>query len=229
MRLKSLHINKIPFEVVDLAGEVLLLRAENSLIAQIGRSLRELNLDFVSDIIVTETEICLRLNRPLEHEDIDCFGMVPLSRAAGRLLRLPIHFDLAAAESQIRLNSGLSADAYCNRLLAGQFEVAMLGFLPGFAYLGGLDDGLQLPRMKTPDTRIAPQTLAAGGPYLGLYSLPSPAGWWPLGRFPTPILGLQGQRPSLIGPGDRLVLEAIDAQEFQALLTTDILTYNGIT
>lgn len=65
---------------------------------------------------------------------------------------------------------------------AAEYRVAMLGFLPGFAYLDGLDPRLIQPRRAAPRERIAPHSLAVGGPYTAVYPWPSPGGWHLLGR-----------------------------------------------
>jgi UPF0271 protein len=65
---------------------------------------------------------------------------------------------------------------------AGEYEVAFLGFLPGFAYLRGLDARLVLPRRPTPRSRVAPGSLGIAGPYTGVYPFASPGGWHLLGQ-----------------------------------------------
>lgn len=82
------------------------------------------------------------------------------------------------------------------------YDVAFMGFLPGFPYLHGLDARLQLPRRSTPRPRVPAGTVAIGGPYAGVYPFASPGGWHLLGRLLTPQLF--GDAGALLRPGDRV-------------------------
>ena len=82
------------------------------------------------------------------------------------------------------------------------YEVAFMGFLPGFPYLHGLDPRLVLPRRSTPRARVPAGAVAIGGPYAGVYPLESPGGWHLLGQLLTPQL--LGEAGPLLRPGDRV-------------------------
>lgn len=83
-----------------------------------------------------------------------------------------------------------------------EYEVAFLGFLPGFAYLRGLDPRLVVPRRDTPRVRVPPGAVAIGGPYTGIYPCASPGGWHLLGtNVGVPIWDSEGP---LLAPGDRV-------------------------
>ena len=82
------------------------------------------------------------------------------------------------------------------------YDVAFMGFLPGFPYLHGLDARLQLPRRSTPRPSVPAGAVAIGGPYAGVYPLASPGGWHLLGQLLMPqLLGAEG---ALLRPGDRV-------------------------
>lgn len=86
--------------------------------------------------------------------------------------------------------------------LAPVYDVAFMGFLPGFPYLHGLDTRLRLPRRSTPRPRVPAGAVAIGGPYAGVYPLASPGGWHLLGQLLTPQLF--GEAGALLRPGDRV-------------------------
>jgi UPF0271 protein len=73
--------------------------------------------------------------------------------------------------------TGLTPAEVVERHASASYVVAVLGFLPGFAYLRGLDAALVVPRRAAPRTRIAPLSVAIAGPYTGVYPFASPGGW----------------------------------------------------
>lgn len=97
---------------------------------------------------------------------------------------------------------GLAVGEVIARHRAPVYEVAFMGFLPGFPYLHGLDARLQLPRRSTPRPRVPAGAVAMGGPYAGVYPFASPGGWHLLGQLLTPQLF--GEAGPLLRPGDRL-------------------------
>ena len=89
--------------------------------------------------------------------------------------------------------------------LAPVYDVAFMGFLPGFPYLHGLDARLRLARRSTPRPRVPAGAVAIGGPYAGVYPFASPGGWHLLGQLLTPQLF--GDDGALLRPGDRVRFE----------------------
>lgn len=225
---RSLHIHNVDFEVTTIADELLFLKAEDALTPLIGQGILSLGLDFVSDVISTEHEICIKLKKSINFDELSKLKEATINLADQRKLKLPILLN-KESKSVIETHTGYTYETYINRLLRQEFTVAMLGFLPGFIYLSGLPEDMHIQRMATPKTRILPHSLAVGGPYLGMYSLPSPGGWNVIGQFATSILDLTSDQPTLLKPGDRLSLEIINAQDFQISEDKTILDYNGLT
>jgi KipI family sensor histidine kinase inhibitor len=115
-------------------------------------------------------------------EQISDFGLVTDDeKASGRLIKIPVEYsgvDLESVAKQV----GLSVGAVIERHAAPEYRVRMMGFMPGFPYLDGLDPVLHLPRRGSPRDRIEPGTVAIGGPHAGIYSVASPGGWHLLGK-----------------------------------------------
>ena len=99
------------------------------------------------------------------------------------------------------------------------YLIDMLGFLPGFAYLGGLDERLHTPRLATPRTRIEPGAVGIGGAQTGIYPLASPGGWRIIGRTPVRPYDPDREPPILYAAGDYLRFVPITAQEFSLIET----------
>jgi len=106
----------------------------------------------------------------------------------------------------------LSIDELARRHAQPTYVVEVIGFLPGFAYLGGLDPSLVRPRRATPRPRVAPLSVAIAGPRTAIYPLPSPGGWNLVGRA-VDCLPFAPDRspPCFFSVGDRVrfVIEGI--------------------
>lgn len=97
------------------------------------------------------------------------------------------------------------------------YEVHLLGFVPGFAYLGGLDRRIATPRRDTPRKSVAPGSVGIGGEQTGVYPCETPGGWNLIGRTPVRLFRPEADPPSLLAPGDRVRFAPISAAEFEAL------------
>lgn len=108
--------------------------------------------------------------------------------------------DLTAAAQ----HCGLSPEDFVRRHHAREYYVQNLGFMPGFAYLGGLDPALHLPRKTTPATRVPAGSVAIGGSFTGVYPAASPGGWHVIGRTTLALFDVHAESPCLLQPGDRV-------------------------
>ena len=93
---------------------------------------------------------------------------------------------------------------------AGEYPVYMMGFTPGFPYLGGMDRRLACPRLETPRTRIPAGSVGIAGEQTGIYPLESPGGWRIIGRTPLRLFDLQREPPCLLAPGDMVRFVSIE-------------------
>lgn len=113
--------------------------------------------------------------------------------------------------------AGLSAAEVAARHAAPEYRVAMIGFMPGFAYLLGLDPALHAPRRATPRTRVPAGSVAIGGAQTGIYPRELPGGWNLIGRTPLALFDPQRNPAVLLHAGRRVRFRAIDAAEFARL------------
>jgi len=80
----------------------------------------------------------------------------------------------------------------------------MMGFTPGFPYMGKLDDALIAPRLEAPRTRVPAGTVAIAGAQTGIYPIPSPGGWQLIGWTPLQLFDPNSESPFLFSPGDEV-------------------------
>lgn len=84
------------------------------------------------------------------------------------------------------------------------YTVYMMGFTPGYPYMGKLDDTLIMPRLETPRTRVPAGMVAIAGSQTGIYSIESPGGWNLIGWTPLKLFDPQSKSPFLFAPGDEV-------------------------
>lgn len=113
--------------------------------------------------------------------------------------------------------ASLAPDEVLARFCAGTYAVEMMGFAPGFAYLGGLDRSLHVPRLDAPRPRIPPGSVAIAGPRAGVYPQATPGGWRILGRTPRVMFDAQRSPPSLLTPESSVRFRLIGLEEFERL------------
>jgi KipI family sensor histidine kinase inhibitor len=145
-------------------------------------------------------------------------GNGPARRPVGRI-EIPVCYggdygpDLGALAAHCRL----SEDEIITRHSAPDYVVAMIGFLPGFPYLLGLDPALAMPRMDTPRAEVRAGSVGIGGVQTGIYPQRSPGGWRLIGRTPESLFDPLRDPPSLLQPGDRVRFVPVSPQEFKTL------------
>ncbi len=109
----------------------------------------------------------------------------------------------------------LSTDEVINIHSAATYTVYMIGFVPGFAYLGGMDKALASPRKATPRAAVPAGSVGIAGEQTGVYPLQTPGGWQIIGRTPLSMFDVTRNQPSLLKAGDLVKFEAITESEFK--------------
>ena len=98
------------------------------------------------------------------------------------------------------------------------YRVFMIGFLPGFLYLGGLPEKLHLPRKSTPNLKTPKGAIAIGGEQTGIYPNESPGGWHVIGQTPLELFDINKSDPTPIRQGDNVKFYSVSLETFQHLL-----------
>jgi KipI family sensor histidine kinase inhibitor len=138
---------------------------------------------------------------------------------AKRVLLLPVCYggeygpDLAAVAAHAGLTERETVALHTSR----DYLVYMLGFLPGFCYLGGLDERLHMPRLETPRLRIPAGSVGIGGSQTGVYPLESPGGWQLIGQTPLRFYDPHREKPILCEAGMHIQFYPIGQEEFEEI------------
>lgn len=113
--------------------------------------------------------------------------------------------------------TGLSAGEIIRIHTGEEYRIYMLGFLPGFVYLGGLDRRIHAPRLMTPRTVIPAGSVGIGGAQTGVYPIASPGGWRLIGRTPVKFYDPDRPSPILCRAGEYIRFEQVSEAEYAAI------------
>jgi KipI family sensor histidine kinase inhibitor len=133
---------------------------------------------------------------------------------ARRRWTIPVLYDGEDLETLGRAR-GLDRDGIIALHAGAEFMVYMLGFMPGFAYLGGLPEALRLPRRASPRLKVPAGSVAVADALCAVYPWDSPGGWHLIGRTHARFFDLARDPPSLLAPGDRVRFRPVGPDEYE--------------
>jgi len=132
------------------------------------------------------------------------FGKGPTPRTH----RIPVRYDGPDLDF-IASSTGLSVDEVVSRHSGRRYTVDLLGFVPGFGYLGELDPALHLPRREQPRPRVGAGSVAIAAAQTAIYPLDTPGGWHIIGSTSTVMFDPNRNPPALLAPGDTVQFERV--------------------
>jgi KipI family sensor histidine kinase inhibitor len=186
-----------------------------ALIARIGAlaaRIDEARIGGVQEVVPAYASLAVFFDiRTTDHERVaDAVGLLlheptEVGRDEGprSVHRIPVWYDGPDLADVARL-TGLTVDDVVARHAGREYRVYFLGFAPGFAYLGELDQALVLPRRAEPRRRVAAGSVAIAGAQTAVYPLDTPGGWHLLGRTSTVMFDPLVDPPARLAPGDRV-------------------------
>jgi KipI family sensor histidine kinase inhibitor len=123
-------------------------------------------------------------------------------------LVIPVVYD-GADLAYVSQQTGLSRESVTRMHAEREYLVYMLGFVPGFAYLGDLHPALVIPRRASPRTRVPAGSVAIAGAQTAVYPLTTPGGWHLIGSTPLGLFDPERNPPALLAPGARVRFEPV--------------------
>jgi len=145
-------------------------------------------------------------------------GLQPVE-AGGRLWTLPVCYEgeLAPDLADVAARTGLAPEAVVASHSAPTYRVYMLGFLPGYPYMGELPRELHLPRRENPRIKVPMGSVSIAVDQTSIYSFESPGGWHLIGRTPVRLFDPRRAAWALLEPGDEVRFNPVDRARFDAL------------
>lgn len=140
------------------------------------------------------------------------------STDSARTITIPVCYEdqeFAPDLEKVALHAKLSKEEVIKLHSSSDYLIYMMGFLPGFPYLGGMNPQLETPRLETPRTKIPAGSVAIGGAQTGLYPVESPGGWNIIGRTPLRLFDVKRKPFFLYEAGDKIRFLPITREEFE--------------
>jgi KipI family sensor histidine kinase inhibitor len=203
-----------------------LLAAVNALDAAIARLREEGGLPGLIETMPTFRSLTLFFDPLATGRETLLAALQPLLAKAehaappvGRRWSLPVCYEGEAAPdlAETARTLGVGEDEVVALHSGTEYLVYMLGFLPGFPFMGDLPERLRLPRRAEPRLRVPPGSVAIATGLTAIYPWESPGGWHLLGRCPVPLFDAGRDSPSLLAAGDRVRFTPVSMTEFQRL------------
>ena len=134
-----------------------------------------------------------------------------------RIITIPVHYGGSFGPDlpEVAEYHGMTPSEVIALHSAVTYRVYMIGFSPGFPFLGGLDPRLHTPRKQSPREKVPAGSVGIADQQTGIYSLDSPGGWRVIGRTPVKLFDLSREEPLLLGAGDRVLFQPITENEFE--------------
>lgn len=197
-----------------IADDLVEISVETAREAQaLARALRK--ADLAEDVVAGLTSVCVRFH-PDRTDRIEAWlsavSKIDVQPASSQfLIEIGIRYggehgpDLEAVCEAL----GLSPTAFIAMHTEQMHTVEMIGFTPGFSYISGLPDDIEVPRLNHPRPRVAAGAVGVSGAYTGIYALPGPGGWPLIGHTAEQLFIPESDTPFRLQPGQRLKFKAI--------------------
>jgi KipI family sensor histidine kinase inhibitor len=206
------------FDAIDEANMPWMLAASLRLREGFGEHL----IDLVPSYTTLMVHYDLMELDPRKAREVIAQALTDLSPDAakgGKQHVLPVWYDLSVGPELTLLSrrSGLPVEEVIRRHSQREYQVFALGFAPGFAFMGLVEEVLAAPRIKTPRKRVAAGSVGIAERQTAAYPLESPGGWNILGRTPAKLFDRDLDGYSLMQPGDTVRFEPVEHAEFLRL------------
>lgn len=203
---------------------------------RVADAIRAAAIDGVEDVTLAYAGVQVRVRERTAMDAhaaaaVEARVRAAVERAAGarealaitrRVVEVPVCYDaeFGLDLEWIARETSLSVDEVVALHAGAMYHVHFLGFLPGFAYMGGVPELLRVPRQASPRTRVPAGSVAIAGAQAGIYPSDTPGGWRIVGRTPRAVFDPSRDVPSLLQRGDEVRFVRIDRGRFDELAAT---------
>jgi inhibitor of KinA len=200
-------------------------RALNERVLRLSTLVRAAKLPGVVETLPTYRSLMVHYD-PLVTDNASVIAAIArlLDRGPGgprqqRLWRVPACYEASHAPdlADVARRTGLGTDEIVRLHSGTRFQIYMIGFSPGFPYMGDLPESLVLPRRADPRIRVPPGSIAIAGGMTSIYPVESPGGWHLIGATPIRLFDVRWPRPALLSPGDMVSFEPVATRDFDAI------------
>lgn len=152
-------------------------------------------------------------------KNIEC-NLKVLDKREKNIIKIPVLYgnDYGPDIDTVAKHNRLSIEEVIRLHSEAEYLVYMLGFTPGFTYLGGMNNKLETPRLDNPRVKIPEGSVGIAGKQTGVYPIESPGGWQLIGRTPIKLYNPKRENPILLKAGDYVKFTPITKDEFNIFL-----------
>lgn len=183
----------------------------NAQVHALARKIEEQHIEGIMEVVPTFRSVLVQYDvfvcsysqiRDVVHSLADNLNV--LDKTAKKIVKIPCCYGARFGQdlSDMEKLTGLDRDEIIAIHSATDYKIYMLGFLPGFVYLGGLDKRIEVPRLKTPRVKIRKGAVGIGGNQTGIYPMDSPGGWRLMGATPIDLYDENRETPILLAAGE---------------------------
>ncbi|MEO7503272.1 MAG: 5-oxoprolinase subunit PxpB [Gemmatimonadaceae bacterium] len=197
-------------------------RERSADVTRLTRAVTNAKIDGVLDVVPSYASFAVYYDpRRLGHEMItnglretialagERSASVAAADTQGKTIRIPTRYD-GEDLADVAVKTGLSRDRIVELHSSPEYRVYVIGFVPGFAYLGELDEALVLARRATPRKRVPAGSVAIAEAQTGIYPFATPGGWHLIGTTQVSMFDVAAPDPALLRVGDTVIFEPID-------------------
>jgi len=231
-------VKRDSFTVLPLGDACLIVQFSNTVdtsindkVLKLFQSIQSANIAFIKDIIPAYGSLAVHYDVftiKQQYPDQSAFELVSKKvedilaeqtddvKTPGRKLEIPVCYapSFALDLNEVAQYKNISPQEIIQIHSSMPYRVYMIGFLPGFAYMGKVDERIAMPRREQPRTFIPAGSVGIAGVQTGIYPANSPGGWNIIGRTPLKLFDQDKEQPSYFQPGDEVSFYSITEDEF---------------
>ena len=213
-------------EIIPSGDSIIILKdLKNLQISIISKEIERLTLSEIEDVISLKNSIGIIFNPyKIKSDRIikKIQGLIKDNKIEQnhnfKTWTIPICYDeeFAIDIKEISEHTKQDFEEIKQKHLNKSYDVQIIGFLPGFLYLGDIDKSLNIPRKNTPRVSIPEGSVGIAGNQTGIYNINSPGGWNIIGNSPLEIFdSTKNEEPNLINPGDTVIFKKINMDQYK--------------
>jgi KipI family sensor histidine kinase inhibitor len=232
--MDSLPINTMSDRSLFIKAGTRIDPATNRIVTEVCSLLDSFDSDWIEEVVPSYTGVTVFFNPLLRkhHDAIDSLQVILEKRREMRekkpedILVIPVCYDREFGPDTefVCKHNGLDHSKLIELHIRPLYLVYMLGFTPGFPYLGGMDPAIATPRRSEPRIKIPAGSVGIAGEQTGVYPIDSPGGWQLIGRTPVRLFNPDSEMPFLVKPGMYIEFKPVDRDEYNGL---EIKARNG--